>query len=604
MNASASEHTVDEIRSLVDGIVSYKLDESGSSDIQDWIDGPVTNGAGTSSEWYAITIAQYGSYDMSSYRDALERYAENTNVSSATGREKLALALIASGSTNEYISRTIDDSIDQLGLMSWIYGLHLLNNGFTGNLYDTDIVVNELLSSQFEDGGWAIMGKYGDIDVTAMTITALAPHAERQDVYDAVERGFDFLSSQQNDDGGYTSFGTDNPESAAQVLLALSSMGVDCQADERFIKNGNTVIDGILKFRNADGSFCHTLGGPQNESATVQAMYSLVSYIRMSEGKSPLYVMDDHTGDGKKTVQDKNSDIKDKPRNTDSGEVTVSETDASGDEKTQESIHSTTAKTEKTSPTTVSSSVTLVSSSYQSTLATVNTTSLNFTAKTSTNTTFRTNSIVTSSITPNTGSGGYKGIAMLITCGAAVLISAVLFAAGKRHPKNFIAVGAFAVGVIGFIHFTNIQSASDYYNGTSTVKTDSVGTVTLSIRCDTIKDKADSEYIPEDGTILDVTSFDIEEGDTVYDILNEAAQVYGIQVENSGSAGNAHGMVYISAINYLYEMQYGELSGWIYHVNGVSPSVNCGEYILKDGDEIEWLYTCELGYDLEEKQNA
>jgi len=57
-------------------------------------------------------------------------------------------------------------------------------------------------------------------------------------------------------------------------------------------------------------------------------------------------------------------------------------------------------------------------------------------------------------------------------------------------------------------------------------------------------------------------------------------------------------MVYISGINHIYEFDYGELSGWMYRVNGGTPSVGCGSYILSDGDKIEWLYTCELGEDL------
>ena len=83
-------------------------------------------------------------------------------------------------------------------------------------------------------------------------------------------------------------------------------------------------------------------------------------------------------------------------------------------------------------------------------------------------------------------------------------------------------------------------------------------------------------------------------GDSVYDILIEAARKYNIQMENNGSAD----MVYISGINYLYEFDFGDLSGWVYHVNGIAPSVGCGEYVLSDGDTIEWLYTCNLGNDI------
>ena len=55
---------------------------------------------------------------------------------------------------------------------------------------------------------------------------------------------------------------------------------------------------------------------------------------------------------------------------------------------------------------------------------------------------------------------------------------------------------------------------------------------------------------------------------------------------------------YIAGINYIYEMDFGDLSGWVYHVNGITPSRGCGEYVLEPGDRIEWLYTCELGNDL------
>ena len=57
-------------------------------------------------------------------------------------------------------------------------------------------------------------------------------------------------------------------------------------------------------------------------------------------------------------------------------------------------------------------------------------------------------------------------------------------------------------------------------------------------------------------------------------------------------------MVYISGIGYLYEFDFGDLSGWIYHVNGDTPFMMCSEYKLSDGDVIEWLYTKDLGNDL------
>ena len=103
-----------------------------------------------------------------------------------------------------------------------------------------------------------------------------------------------------------------------------------------------------------------------------------------------------------------------------------------------------------------------------------------------------------------------------------------------------------------------------------------------------------AEYIPADGVILENASFPIEEGDTVYNILTEAARAHSMQMDASGPEG----MIYITGINYLYEHQFGDLSGWLYFVNGESHSVGCDQYFLKDGDNIEWFYTLAMGEDL------
>jgi hypothetical protein len=56
----------------------------------------------------------------------------------------------------------------------------------------------------------------------------------------------------------------------------------------------------------------------------------------------------------------------------------------------------------------------------------------------------------------------------------------------------------------------------------------------------------------------------------------------------------------IAGINNLYEFDVGELSGWMYKVNGWYPNYGCSRYQVKDGDLIEWNYTCDLGRDLGE----
>ena len=55
---------------------------------------------------------------------------------------------------------------------------------------------------------------------------------------------------------------------------------------------------------------------------------------------------------------------------------------------------------------------------------------------------------------------------------------------------------------------------------------------------------------------------------------------------------------YIEGINNLYEFSCGELSGWMYSVNNKFPQRGCSSYTLKNGDDIVWSYTCDLGRDI------
>ena len=167
----------------------------------------------------------------------------------------------------------------------------------------------------------------------------------------------------------------------------------------------------------------------------------------------------------------------------------------------------------------------------------------------------------------------------------------VLLVMGKRHWKNFVAVAIIAAALAGLVFGVDVQSAEDYYSAAVT-KENAIGQVTLSIRCDTVAGKA--AHIPADGMILAEGAFPIAQGDTVYTILTDAARAHGIHMEASGT----NGLQYVSGIGNIYEFDFGDLSGWVFMVNGESASVGCDQYALKPGDKIEWHYTLELGKDI------
>lgn len=295
VGADAKVYTIDEIGEIARGILEYELAQSGAADTQAWIEGALAAGAGESSEWYIIGLRQSGvRYDYSAYADALEKYISERTVRSATTRQRQALALIAAGrAESRLISDVLDTTVGEQGIMSYVFGLHLATNGAKSTTHTVESLITAILSLQLEDGGWNLAGVYSDVDVTAMAVQALAPYCGEIDaVRTAVGKAVEFLAAKQFEGGEFASYGTDNAESVAQVIVALSSLGIDIQEDSRFVKNGNTAIDGLLKYRLPDGTFAHVQGGGYNRSASAQAYYSLVAYLRCRDGLGPLYVFD------------------------------------------------------------------------------------------------------------------------------------------------------------------------------------------------------------------------------------------------------------------------------------------------------------------------
>lgn len=137
---------------------------------------------------------------------------------------------------------------------------------------------------------------------------------------------------------------------------------------------------------------------------------------------------------------------------------------------------------------------------------------------------------------------------------------------------------------------------------------------TVSISCVKAlenKDKLKSgkeQFLPSDGYILHEVKMSFTQGETAFDILKRACaenvctdgcaycRSQGIQYEASFSAG--YGNWYVEGIHQLYEKDCGSRSGWMYRVNGNFPNYGSSAYTVRDGDRIEWIYTCDLGEDI------
>ena len=148
----------------------------------------------------------------------------------------------------------------------------------------------------------------------------------------------------------------------------------------------------------------------------------------------------------------------------------------------------------------------------------------------------------------------------------------------------------------------NTGDSTTTVEGNSETGSSGSNTCTISISCSTILNNRGNltsgkeEFVPSNGWILPATTVQFNEGESVHDVLQRVCRDNGIQMESSFTP--AYNSAYVEGINQLYEFDCGELSGWMYNVNGWFPNYGCSQYTVKSGDAINWVYTCDLGKDV------
>ncbi len=125
---------------------------------------------------------------------------------------------------------------------------------------------------------------------------------------------------------------------------------------------------------------------------------------------------------------------------------------------------------------------------------------------------------------------------------------------------------------------------------------------TLSVRCDSIfksEHKPSPEtlaLLPEDGIILPECEVSLNDGDTAFDVLLRELKKRKIHLEFENTP--MYNSSYVEGISNLYEFDCGELSGWLFSVNGEFFGQGSSSLRLKDGDTVLWVYSCDLGRDV------
>lgn len=199
-------------------------------------------------------------------------------------------------------------AIEKQGINGPIYALIALDSvGYSipktsqGVQTTRELLIASILDRELKDGGFSLSGTAADPDVTAAVLQALSTYKNKSDVKAVIDRGLAFLSSVQTDRGGFkglTTGGVENCESVAQVIIALTSLGINPATDERFIKldsNGqkHSLLDAMDEFRLEEGIYLHLLEGGPDIMATEQALLALTSYKRLISKENSLFDMGD-----------------------------------------------------------------------------------------------------------------------------------------------------------------------------------------------------------------------------------------------------------------------------------------------------------------------
>ena len=277
--------------------------------------------SGSSDDWAAMSLSSLGHQDKVD-QVALITAAQKTvkEKISSTDLERVTISLtalgydvqkfpLADGSVVNIIEEIAKYERGKYGdglgtLNGYIFALIAYDCGqYTipkGSKWKRQVVIDYILAHQLSDGGWNLNNEgLSDVDITAMAIQALAPYYNKQDkVKTAVDRALDKLSSMQVSSGPYSGSyknnqGNPNSNSTAMVILALQNLGRNSHTNSKFIKNGKSVLDGLLSFKTANDYFGFTNNFQLNDKAMEQAYQALIAY----RDKKNIYLFGEPTRD-------------------------------------------------------------------------------------------------------------------------------------------------------------------------------------------------------------------------------------------------------------------------------------------------------------------
>ena len=437
----------------------------------------------------------------------------------------------------------------------------------SGNYYDNatgttarNAWIKSLRDAQINNGAWGIDADFpgSNVDMTAMVVQALAPYCSTNaTVKAAVDKAVEWLSAEYQKTGDYGS-----SESAAQVIVALSALGIDAKTDSRFQHNGISVLSNFLSYADPNSKgFLHDKqpNSTVNQMASEQAAYTLVAYDRYVNGSKRLYDMSDVTkreNADAQAVIDMINQI---------GYVDESSYNAIAEARNAYNKLSAADKEKVTNYNTLTAAET----SYKAILKQKQTDQYKALKAHYDD--------LLNDKTKKYGTAAKKKL-------ASILQQAQTDMNAAESCERVTAIYEKAITDLDAVKPGDIE-----------VTFRLIGALEATQDVDLTTDS----YLPEYVTWVPTTTYALQENATVYDLFTEAMSDAGLRY--IGAESNYVSTIYAPSClgGYaLSEFTNGKKSGWMYTVNGTHPNQGLKNWTLKDGDVVIWHYVNDYSHEV------
>lgn len=413
-------------------------------------------------------------------------------------------------------------------------------------------ILEGILAYQNPSGGFGLTdNQTASVDMTAMALQALSNYTQQPEVHAAVERGLDYLRRKMDT---ITAGFDGNIEAVAQVLTALTALGIDPtdKANGFVTEYDKNIITNIMMFYDeVNDGFSHILSSKAEEMSTVQALYALEAYRRFVNNENKLY---DLTDVNIRSVLKKELDYAEKISSDDYTEESfkalqncikqareVLNNSLASDEMIQEQITQLRKAIERLKWQ-IPEKKELIDQLKQ----------------------------IKKLVETDYTRESWNALQEVVRLAENLLEDQL---ATREDFKKYLEILKKAIN--------NLKKPND----SGIIKE----RVTLSISAKTIGK----------GYFIDGKEVEINQGDTVADVLRAAVGEMNLKIRGSGTS------LYVSSMRldgeWLGEFDHGPKSGWMYSVNGQFPDYSSGQYELTGGEQIEWHYTIDLGNDLKDE---